>query len=202
MAHLKYYFERNKNIYEKGLDYNKKLTSLVSFVSDWFFICDVTELTSPTRTCYKGINGYFAFLSLLYIATSIAQTHYFQEYSSYIDWLRYFIVLLITIVPLRKLMIKGFIYLFISNIILLNYAIPAVTNQLASYVILFIAFNLMGSLYNRAYLRKVMGYKGFELKRVEVTKLSYFYIYKRFIKKTTVQELETKELARLTQIDQ
>ncbi|HAG53498.1 MAG TPA: hypothetical protein DCL21_06910 [Alphaproteobacteria bacterium] len=197
MAYLNYKFERAKNLYEKTWDYDERLTKIVSFITDWFWITDVTELSSNERTCYKGFNNYLMLLSLIYIAVSISQTFYFIEYSSYIDWLRYLVVFLMIIAPLAKLMFKMTCYFLVYYIFVLNYLTFDFGNYFANYAFVFILFNLIGVYYNHSYLQKVLTYNGFKLKSIELNKFSCYYVYDRFIKNLTESEIKQQEIQKL-----
>jgi len=197
MAYLTYKFEREKNLYEKTWDYDERLTKLISFITDWFWITDVTELSSNERTCYKGFNGYLIILSLLYITACIAQTFYFIEYSSYIDWVRYILTFLIIVIPISKLMLKVSAYFFIYYLVVLNYLMLDFGYYLLNYVYIFVVFTLPGVYYNHSYLQKVLRYKGFELKSIELNKFSCYYLYDRFLKNLTEKEIKEHELKKI-----
>jgi hypothetical protein len=76
-------------------------------------------------------------------------------------------------------------YFFIMQIIY-----PDLSYGLFNYLIIYVLFILPGIYYNMVYLDKVKTYKGFELTKVEVNKMSVYYWYLKLLKKQDIKLLE------------
>ena len=189
MGHINYYFQRDKNKYEKVWDYNKRATKFISFITNWFWITDVTELTSHKRECSKGLNDVYIILSLICVCLLLGKD-YIWEYSAYFKVAAILNLVLLGCYPLLKFMFKLagyflFYYFFIMQIIY-----PDLSYGLFNYLIVYVLFILPGIYYNMVYLDRVKSYKGFELTKVEVNKMSAYYWYLKLLKKQDIKLLE------------
>lgn len=190
MAHIKYYFTRDKNVYEKTWEYNERLTWWVSFITNWFWFTDITELTSNKRVCGVGLNGYITLLSLLYISFKVLSATWLVNYVAYINILNFIIIFLLMFFPMLKLMFKlsgifGIYYMF-----LISTFEPLFNNIFLDNALLFVLFILPGILFNAKYLEMVKKYKSFDLEKVEVSEYSLYYLYNRYIGKKSISQLE------------
>ena len=184
MAHITYHYQRDKNLYEKTWDYSPRITWWISFITNWFWFTDITELTSNKRTCHKGINLYFVLYAMIYIAciaVSNVESLDSYNYLKWASWIPFIILPIMVISPCFKLMFKFIVSLAVI-LILLKVSLLAAPWQVYSGAI-FVMFTYLGCLYNSKYLAKVKTYKGFELVKVEENKYSCYYLYNKLLKK-------------------
>lgn len=201
MAFITYKLSRPKNKYEQSLDYNERLTWWVSFITNWFWITDVTDLSSNQRECERGFNSYIMVLSVIYIIC-LASSHYFlMDYATYISILGYFIVFLMVIYPLFKLMAKTSLYFFIYYVVFLNlFSFEFGVDYLASAALCFIYYiglNIPGVFYNKKYLDRISQRENFTLDEIQANRLSLFWLYNRLFNKQTIQQFIDREKQRL-----
>lgn len=206
MAYIKYVFERNKNLYEKAWDINPRLTWWVSFVTDWFWFTDITDISSNKRTCYKGFNNELIILSFIFIIISFLADIFFVKYSIYFEWIKYFILILMIFLPSIKLMFKMIWKFLLIYIVLFNFIISPsydfvmgkdISNFVKMFVLglsLFILLNLPGIYLNNEYLNKIKENESFELKKVKINKVSIYYFYCFLFNKKRLKQLEKKGL--------
>lgn len=189
MAHVKYYFERDKNKYEKIWDKNEKVTKWISFITNWFWITDITEISSNKRECPVGINGYFLLISIFYVLGFVLQHFNVFDISSY--WYTIIDVILVglmLVIPCLKLMFK-FSFYGVTMVWLFFNLLAEDFNWFVYAALVFIVINLLGVLLNKFYFDriKLLQANGFELIKVEVNKYSCYYLYNTIFKKDIVK---------------
>jgi hypothetical protein len=201
VAFITYKLSRPKNAYEKSLDYNERVTWWVSFITNWFWITDVTELSSNQRECERGFNSYIMSLSAIFIACLAAQHYFLMEYATYISILAYFIMFLMIVYPLFKLMARTSLYFFIYYVIFLNlFSFEFGGDYIASAALCFIYYiglNIPGVFYNKKYLDRISTRENFTVDEIEINKLSLFWVYNKLINKQSAQQFVEKEKQRL-----
>lgn len=198
MAYITYNFKRSKNAYEKSLDYNDKLTWIVSFISNWFFITDVTELSSNERTCYKGFNNTLMLLSSLYLILEVLGSYYFMDYSTYLSVFSYFILIFMILIPSMMLMFKTSFYFFIYYIVFFNlfdfdFGVDYIFSGILC-LLYFVLLNIPGYFYNKKYFNYIKSQSVYSLESISVNYVSPFWIFNYIINKTTVSNYKKKEI--------
>lgn len=200
MAHIKYYFIRDKNKYEQAWDYNKKLTKWVSLITSWFWITDVTTISSNTRKCQKGLNFYISLFGLACVAAQFFANSYVNDYQVYFKILAAIILFILIMFPLYRLMFKLVSYFCLYYILLYVMFEPVFYISVLDLPIQVILYVLPGLIYNKKYLEKVLKYESFTLEKVEINRYSCYYLYYKYFFKVDILKKEERlkhELSKL-----
>ncbi len=186
MAHITYYFERDKNKYEQVWDYSERVTWWVSFITNWFWFTDVTDLTSNKRECHKGLNSYVMYSSIILIACLIAKNYYLVEYSIWFSIAFGLVLFFMILYPLTKLMLKASWYFALYYILFFalfdfDFGVDYISSA-ALVLIYYVGLNIPGIVFNSAYLNRVAKKEKFNLVNVELNKLSLYWLYSKLLK--------------------
>lgn len=201
LAHITYYFERDKNKYEQVWDYSDRVTWWVSFITNWFWFTDVTEITSNKRECHKGLNSYVMVSSIILIACLIAKSYYFVDYSIWFSIIFGVVLFSVILYPLTKLMLKAswyfaLYYMLFFALFDFDFGVDYLSSA-ALVLIYYVGLNIPGIIFNTSYFNRIAKKEKFNLVDVEVNKLSIFWLYSRFVKNSNTENLIELEKQRL-----